>query len=262
MVREQRLVFGEDAELYDRARAGYPAELVDAVMEYGDLSEGDRALEIGAGTGKATVAFARTGLQITAVEPSPEMAAVASRNCSSFPNVSVVVRSFEEWEGAAGGSALVFAAQSWHWIDPALRFQKAAALLREAGTLALMWHRTNWSSEPLRGELDELYRRVDPELRERNPGFPGLDGPGDDTWFLEEVAGTGLFGAIGDRLFARLDTFSSDTFVSLLATQSNHRMLPAARREALFAGVREVIDRHGGTVEVPHSTWLVLARRL
>ena len=32
MEREQRLIFGEDAELYDRARPSYPVDLIDAVL--------------------------------------------------------------------------------------------------------------------------------------------------------------------------------------------------------------------------------------
>jgi len=35
-VREQRLVFGEDAELYEKARAGYPESLVDDALAVSD----------------------------------------------------------------------------------------------------------------------------------------------------------------------------------------------------------------------------------
>lgn len=261
MAREQRLVFGEDAELYDRSRAGYPHEMVSAVMSYGELSAGDHAVEVGAGTGKATLAFAGAGLRITALEPSTEMAAVATRNCASSPGVSVVLSSFEDWNAGGDTYDLLFAAQSWHWIDPDVRYVKAAALLRDGATLALMWHRTDWAGEPLRDELDALYSRVDPELRERSPGFPGLDPHSDDTRFLAELADTGDFEKVEDRSFRRKDTFRAEAFVNLLSTQSDHRMLASDRREKLFAEVRSLIDGHGGAVEIPHATWLVLARR-
>ena len=259
--REQRLVFGEDPELYDKARAGYPADLVSEVMSFGSLVRGDRAVEVGAGTGKATVAFARAGLQITAIEPSPEMAAVSSRNCAAFPEVSVVVSAFEDWDGGGELRDLVFAAQSWHWIDPSVRYAKAATLLRDGGTLALMWHRTDWAGEELHDELDELYRRVDPELRERNPGFPGLDWAAQDDLLIAEIEASGFFEGAEDRTFHRVDTFGADGFVNLLATQSDHRLLPDERRIALFSELRGLIERHGGTVEVPHATWLIMVRR-
>src|SRR5712692_3838624 len=96
--REERFIFGEVAGLYDQARPGYPEALVDDVLAYvGQVSP--RVLEVGAGTGKATVAFAARGLQILAIEPAPEMAAMASRNCEAFPGVTVEVTTFEEWPG-------------------------------------------------------------------------------------------------------------------------------------------------------------------
>jgi ubiquinone/menaquinone biosynthesis C-methylase UbiE len=135
--REQRFVFGEVAELYDRARAGYPEALVDDVM---DSVQGDgrplRALEVGAGTGKATLAFARRDVEIVALEPSPAMAAVAMRHCSRFPGVRFAGATFEEWPVEASGFDLLFSAQAWHWVDPSVRYVKAAQALRVGGTLA------------------------------------------------------------------------------------------------------------------------------
>jgi hypothetical protein len=43
------------ADLYDRSRPSYPEALVDDVVEYAGAAVADPALEIGAGTGKATV---------------------------------------------------------------------------------------------------------------------------------------------------------------------------------------------------------------
>ncbi len=85
MTREQRLVFGEVAETYDRARPGYPDVVVDDIVARAPQTEGMRLLEVGCGTGKATVPFAARGFDLVALEPSEEMAAVARRNCASYP---------------------------------------------------------------------------------------------------------------------------------------------------------------------------------
>jgi hypothetical protein len=50
--RPRRLALGEVAGLYDRARPGYPAALIDDLVNW--AQPGARALEVGAGTGKAT----------------------------------------------------------------------------------------------------------------------------------------------------------------------------------------------------------------
>jgi trans-aconitate methyltransferase len=66
--------FGVVAEAYERFRPGYPVELVDTVMTYADRPV-RTALEIGAGTGKATRLFAQQGVTVTATEPDGAMLA-------------------------------------------------------------------------------------------------------------------------------------------------------------------------------------------
>ncbi|OKI53684.1 hypothetical protein AMK15_28620 [Streptomyces sp. MJM1172] len=94
MARSQ--VFGEVAELYDAARPGYSNELVADVLTYAAL--GDRAaVEIGAGTGKATVPFAELGTPLVCLEPDPRMAEVLRRNTARYSGVQVEVDGFESW---------------------------------------------------------------------------------------------------------------------------------------------------------------------
>jgi SAM-dependent methyltransferase len=259
-MRQQRLVFGEVAELYDRARAGYPEALIDDVIGFtGRDGSSLRALEVGAGTGKATEGFASRGPEILALEPSADMAAVARRNCQRFPKVRVETTSFEDWPAQAGGFGLLFSAQAWHWVSPEIRYRKAAEVLGPGGTLALFWHRVRWHGEPVRDELESLYRRLAPDLYARRPGFPGLiartgDGAADD-----EIRQTGVFGDVMERTYPWPATFTADSFVELLMTQSDHRLLPEDKRCELLDAVRELITRHGGEVVIPHATLLVLA---
>lgn len=262
-MREQRLVFGEVAELYDKARAGYPDALVDDVVRLAGADGSPvRALEVGAGTGKATVSFAARGLQIVALEPSTAMAAVARRNCERFPAVSIEMTSFEDWPVETGGFGLLYSAQAWHWVTPEVRCSRAAEALRPGGTLALFWHRTSWqAAAPLRDELDRLYRRLVPDLYARQPGFPGLTIPDADRDPDREVRAAGLFRGESVRTYPWTATLTADSFIDLLQTQSDHRLLAEDERAALFGEVRDIIARHGGTVAVPHATLLVTAVR-
>ncbi|MGD0447678.1 MAG: class I SAM-dependent methyltransferase [Candidatus Dormibacteria bacterium] len=260
--REQRFVFGEVAELYDRARAGYPEPLVDDVLDYvqGDGSS-LRALEVGAGTGKATVAFARRDVEIVALEPSPAMAAVAMWHCSRFPGVKIAGSTFEAWPVEASGFDLLFSAQAWHWVHPSVRYVKAAQALRAGGTLALFWNETYWHGEPLRDELDEIYRRRAPELLARNPGFPGLNPRREDDEVVSDITGDGQFADVTTRSYPWLTSLAGHGLVELLGTQSDHRLLPEERRAQLFVALGELVAAHGGEIEVPRRTFLVLARR-
>jgi SAM-dependent methyltransferase len=267
-VREQRLVFGEVAELYDRARPGYSGAVVDDVLSYGGLEPRGLepralALEIGAGTGKATVAFAARDVAVHALEPDPSMAAVAARNCWRYPAVEVEVTSFEEWGLRTHAFDLVFSAQAWHWVRPEVRVMKARAALGEGGTLALLWHRVCWDdNDPLRAALDDCYRRWAPELHARQPGFPGLAPSGQEAHARDELLGSPGFDEVVVHDHPWTQSLDAAAYLDRLRTQSDHRLLPAGKLERLLGAVREVIEAHGGTVTVPHSTLVVLARRI
>jgi SAM-dependent methyltransferase len=96
-VSGRALSFGAVAEAYERFRPGYPQELVDLVLAYAEQPV-RTALEIGAGTGKATRMFAQRGISITATEPDGAMLAELRKH---VPDDVRIVRTAElqlsEW---------------------------------------------------------------------------------------------------------------------------------------------------------------------
>ena len=257
--RERGTVFGEVAELYDRARPGYPTALVDEVLAF--APESHRVLEVGAGTGKATVAFGERGLEIVALEPSVEMAAVARRNCSRFPNVTVTVAKFEDWPPEPEGFQLVVSAQAWHWVDADVRYSKAREVLSRDGVLALFWNRPLWEDSAMRLSLDDVYERCAPELKAREPGFPGLKEPAVDEERAAEIESSGFFGPVNRHSFRWSKRYATQDWLALLQTQSDHRMLPTAQRADLLAALAEVINLAGGSITMNYVTRLHLAPR-
>jgi len=118
-TQKRRLSFGAVAEQYDRRRPSYPAQMVTDVITYAGVAPGDPVLEVGAGTGKATLLFAARGLDVTAVEPDPGMAAVAAdRAAVAGLQVQFVPSDFEaafEQEAVPEHSfKLLFCATAWH----------------------------------------------------------------------------------------------------------------------------------------------------
>ncbi len=262
-MREQRLVFGEEPELYDRARPGYSDALVEDVLDFGGVeAAGCRALEVGAGTGKATVAFARNGVHVHALEPDPAMAAVARRNGEPFTGVEIEETSFEDWELEEQAFDLVFSAQAWHWVRPEVRCARAAAALVPGGTVALFWHRVRWQADDgVRADLDACYRLYAPELHAREPGFPGLARLSLEEEAHSELAGCAAFTDVAVHDHPWSQTFDAGAYVDRLRTQSDHRLLAPEELDRLLDAVTDVIAAHGGEVTVPHSTLLVLGRR-
>jgi SAM-dependent methyltransferase len=180
----RRLLFGEVAELYDENRPAYPSALIDDLIA--GLPAGARVLEVGAGTGKATTMVAARGVPVLAIEPSRGMAEVLRRNCAQFDDVEIVQSDFEHWQPAGEAFPLLYCAQAWHWIDPAVRYQHAASALSEGGRLAIFWNRPAWGRTPLRVELARVYQRVVPDLVPTGPLHPANMNPdGDEDWIAE-----------------------------------------------------------------------------
>src|SRR4051794_470853 len=89
-----RGTFTTVAELYHRARPGYPSDAFDEIAR---AAPGKRVLEIGPGTGQATRPLAERGFVITGVEIGADMVTVARRVLADLPNVRIEHAAFEDW---------------------------------------------------------------------------------------------------------------------------------------------------------------------
>lgn len=131
---ELRAGFDLAADLYDRTRPVCPAALFDDLIRLTELGPGDPVLEIGCGTGQATLPLAERGLRVTAVELGAELAGLARKKLAGFPTVTVATSSFEAWSPDASPYSAVVAVNSLHWLDPELRYAKPAQVLNPADT--------------------------------------------------------------------------------------------------------------------------------
>src|SRR5215211_3949093 len=121
-----RTTFDEAASLYDEVRPGYPEELFDDVVSLSGIEPAGRILEIGCGTGQATVPLARRGYRILCVELGENLAAVARRNLEGYPRAEVRTGAFEDLALQEGAFDLAISATAFHWLDPVVAYPKAA----------------------------------------------------------------------------------------------------------------------------------------
>jgi SAM-dependent methyltransferase len=157
-----RATFDEVAELYDRARPGYPRAVLDDLVALARLAADARIVEIGPGTGQATVALAERGLHVTAVELGESLAAVAERKLTSFDHVEIVRADFESWEPPRRDFDAVVAFTAFHWLDPGTRVERCARLLRPCGSLAVVQtqHVNPEGDDPFFAEVQDAYVRA------------------------------------------------------------------------------------------------------
>jgi SAM-dependent methyltransferase len=257
---EQRPAFGRVAELYDRARPSYPAGVIDALLHYGGLRAGSRVVEVGAGTGKATELLAARGLDVTAIEPSAGMAAVARLKLARWSKVLIVESTFEDWNAVERFDAVV-SVQAWHWVNPAVRYAVAHRALAPGGTLAAVWAFPDLERCPERAALSRAYRSAPVELQADFPMHPDSEPTRLAGDWTAELAAAGGFGPAEVRCFPWSVVYTTKSYTDLLQTHQDHILLGDSDRAALVGEIERAIESQGGRLELPLNTYLCLARR-
>jgi SAM-dependent methyltransferase len=221
-------MFGTVAELYDRARPTYPEAVFEDLAELARLEPGSRVLEIGPGTGKATVELARRGYAVTGIELSSDLAAIARRN---VPAAEIEVGDFESWEPREGGFDAIVAFAAFHWIAPELRYAKPARLLRPGGALMVVHgsHVLPEDGDPFFAEVQEDYDAVAPHPDNRPPPPPQTA----EGW-TEEFRSSGVFDRVEERRHLHPLAYTANEYVAMLGTLSDNLALPEEQREELF----------------------------
>jgi len=250
---ERALSFGSVAAAYEQFRPGYPDELVDEVLTYADRSI-RTALEIGAGTGKATRVFAERGIAVTATDPDPAMLAELRKHVPA--TVTTVQGALEDLR-LTSTYDLVFAAASLHWTEPAGRWSRVAALLNPDGVFASFG-----------GQLGLADQAVERAVRAARSEFladddvPSPDGTPADSplqWPGTELAQSDRFVDVRQSTIERRTTMSAREYVGHLSTISAYLELPASDRERALDRILGVLPER---VTLVADLTLHLARKV
>ncbi len=238
--RRLRAGFDRMAEDYQRTRPVCPPRLFDDLIQLAGLKAGDRVIEIGCGTGQATVPLAERGLAVTAVELGPELAAITRRRLAGFPAAEVVTCSFEDWQPQGAMFDAVVAVNSLHWIDPQLRYSKPYGLLRSGGVMVVAG--CKWARPADAGRF-----WTDVQADYRAAGFEGVPPPPPgqvSPWHFPREAWS-LFREVASLCYPFEVLYSAEDYLANLATQSGTRALGEARSAEFLTRVRQRLESFG-----------------
>ncbi len=251
-MSSRALSFGAIADAYERFRPGYPDELFDLVASYAGRPL-PTALEIGAGTGKATRLFAQQGVAITATEPDEAMLGELRR--VALANVTTVRAAFEDVVPDRT-YPLVYAAAALHWTRPEGRWSRVAALLEPGGVFASFGGPVRFADPAL--EQAVLAARA-PFLE--SDEIPLLDtiAPGQEMqWPSTELLASELFTDVQQHVIERRLTKSADDYIGHLSTVSAYLELEQAEQTEVYRRIRAVLP---DSVDLDADITAHLARR-
>ncbi len=266
--RNDRTFFDEIVTNYDKVRWGYPDELYRDIIRYSEQEKGKKALEIGAGTGKATDRFLNLGYDVTAVEMGVNMTEFLLERFKGYTNFNVITATFEDALLEDADYDLIYAASAFHWVDSEIGCPKAYRHLKKGGTFAL------FRNNPIPADGEELYEEIQSVYEKYyNSYYTSRKRPvkrsREDFLKPSEIYKSfrfeGLeqygFDEVTMKLYDASFTYNADDYISLIDTYSDHRGLPEDNRAALYAGIREAIVRHGGYLKVDYIFQLYMGRK-
>lgn len=247
--RDRAESFGDDAEQYDRARPGYPPELIDDLVADGVRD----VVDVGCGTGIVARLVADRGCDVVGVETDARMAEVARGK-----GLEVEVARFEEWDAGGRVFDLLTSGQAWHWVEPERGARQAAAVLRSGARLALFWNSLQHDAE-VAAAFEEIYTRLAPALLVGSVSLGTVQVSGVED--ADAFRATGEFIDLETRAYDWDRRYTTATWLDELPTHSGHRVLPADVLGAILDEVGAMIDRRGGALAVGYRTAGLFGRR-
>jgi SAM-dependent methyltransferase len=257
-LEQRKQWYSPTAQAYQQVRPRYPQALIDQVVAIAQLTPQSRILELGCGPAIATPAFAQMGCEMVCLEPNPDFYQLAQQACSPYPHVKLQNCCFEEWQLVPQAFDAVLAASSFHWIPPEIGHPKAAAALQPHGALILLWNKELQPSPEVYQRLTPVYAAYAPDLprtyEDSEAQFAVLD------QMASMVTESGYFRDIVSGSVPMHYTYSIDDYLMLLSTYSPHLQLESQQRQALFAGIHDVLAESGETVALSHISAFHIAR--
>lgn len=252
-----RLKFNEDETNYDCFRPPYPDELFQDIKNYSSINEESNSLEIGIGTGQATKSILQTGCSVTAIELGDKLSNFVKNKFRKYNNFNVINADFMTLPLKSNSYDLVYCATAFHWLPLEEGYRKVNDILKSGSTIALFWN------HPFPNRKDDISNKVNRQVYDKYcPSDKEIIEFGEKdcerrTRELEQFG----FKDVEAKLYHRVRTLTSDSYIALLNTYSDHRALDAKTKDAFEVEMKTSIDEIDGKINIYDTIDLYLARK-
>ncbi|OFZ26722.1 MAG: hypothetical protein A2381_17170 [Bdellovibrionales bacterium RIFOXYB1_FULL_37_110] len=245
MIKDLKHTFNDAAKYYDQTRPTYPNQVFEDIIRLTKINADSKLLEVGCGTGQATVQFARKGFSLHAIDIGENLIEIAKQNCKQFNHTSFEHISFEEHAQTNNQYDLIFSACAFHWIPVEIRYNLASKLLKDNGYLSIITLILLNNDEYIRSKFDKIYEDIAPEIYEP---FNNKKSPDEQILKLKnEIEASSFFKDVSIFEGVIETQYASEEYIKLLQTFSNHRNLCAQTQKLLYDKILKLIESAGGT---------------
>ncbi|WDV48061.1 methyltransferase domain-containing protein [Clostridiaceae bacterium M8S5] len=253
---KRRESFDSAAKIYDESRPSYPDEVIEWVIDRTNVSKNNKLLEIGAGTGQATLKFAEKGYKIHCIEMGKNLADILAKKGSNY-DITVDVSSFEKWEPKTSfKTSFIFSATAFHWIEKSIKYKKCYDLLDDNGYLVLLWHvAPNIEIK----EVKEAYELLWDYYPERKSAKVVQDDIKSNRKL--EIINSGYF-YLADYLDYKWKIIETkDKLTKEFFSQSSYLALDNEKQKILYSKIQELYENLDDVIETDMYTTAYIAKR-
>ena len=98
IIKGFEIKFNEVFDEYDKWRPTYVSELYKDIMDFKQINQCSNVLEIGIGTGQATLPILEKGCFVTAIELGDKLTEFAKQKFTKYENFNIKNMAFQDYE--------------------------------------------------------------------------------------------------------------------------------------------------------------------
>ncbi len=254
---DKEVMFNENVSNYDKWRPTYCKKLFCDIIQYSKLDQNKKAIEVGIGTGRATLPFLMTGCNITAIEIGKNLAEYSRWKFNQYKNLNICNTSFEDFKCDDNSVDILYSGTAFHWIPKDIGYPKTLKLLKNNGTIALFWNRSFISREDklLHKKIQDIYKKyrpIDNKIVEN------------DIERYNSISNTIKLYGFRDlemKLYHQTRVLCASDYISLLNTYPDHSSMPIPAKQLFESQIKNAIIESGNILNVYDTIDLYLARR-
>jgi ubiquinone/menaquinone biosynthesis C-methylase UbiE len=251
--RNLKTTFQKGGKNYQASRREYPKQIIDWIVKEVELNKSSKILDIGCGTGKSTLPFAKLGYTIKGIDRSENMIGEAKKASRKYKNASYRIGSFENMKISDNSFDVVLAGTAFHWLNPEIRCKKIHSVLKKDGHLVIFW--SAWANDQ-----SDFLKRMRELYVQNAPNYP-QDYGNSEKKFLPELEASKLFEKPHFKVILEQEKYTKEKMLNLINSYSWVMSLDKNQKRKLFEDLENLFKEYKEPLIAPAYFKVIIAKR-